>query len=209
MSWPSLLAGNYFLDDNACPWAGPIIPIPFMEKGPVGTGWEQTTRLQGQQCRDGWFGQRPMNLGMVLGGMAGIVDIDCDCQWACDLADIWLPRTLTFGRASRRRSHRFYIGRSGSKQFKDPTDKKMLIEIRSNKANGEVGLQTVLPGSTHPSGELVEFEPDSLPAPVVVDVVDLYRRVAIIASMSLVAKHWPESGRHETQLGLAGVLVKT
>ena len=44
-------------------------------------------------------------------------------------------------------------------QFKDPLTKAMLVELRGlKKTNGSVGLQTVLPGSVHVSGELIAFE---------------------------------------------------
>lgn len=179
------------------------IPIASGEKGPKTGGWQQRTLQHAIAMFETEF--RPdilCNVGVLLGAPScRLVDVDFDCAEAIAFADLFLPPTCTFGRPSRRSSHRLYYVEVNPKQFKDPTDRKMLVEIRSD------GQQTVFPGSYHPSGEFVSFEPDSI-MPVAIDARTLLDGVAKIAACALVARHWPENGRHEAQLAYAGALLK-
>lgn len=178
------------------------VPIPFREKGPKIPGWQSFTNSQVAANFGELFPEhQDRNVGVVLGDASGrLVDVDCDCIPAVRFADLLLPTTAIFGRASRRRSHRLYVGETQTKQFKDPVDGSMIIEIRSN------GGQTVFPGSVHPSGESIEWDPESS-APVAFDMAELHRLVAAVAAFSVIAKHWPDKGRHEAQLAFAGALL--
>jgi replicative DNA helicase len=104
------------------------------------------------------------NVGVLLGDDAGgLVDVDLDCAEAIALAPELLPKTLEFGRASSRRSHRLYIAlHARTEKFVQPLGAgktKMLVELRANKTDGDgEGLQTVFPGSVHETGERVEWE---------------------------------------------------
>ena len=81
----------------------------------------------------------------------------------------------------------------------------MLVELRIG--GGGKGCQTVFPGSTHPTGELIEWEPRGDGAPAIVDGGDLLRRVERLAACALLAKYWPGHGaRHNVRLPVAGVL---
>src|SRR5207248_240902 len=85
--------------------------------------------------------------------------------------------------------------------FKDPTSGTMLVELRST------GVQTVLPGSTHTSGERIEWVRDGEPG--VVDAAILRQQVAGIALTALLGRHWPHAGaRHEVSLAVAGGLLQ-
>lgn len=185
-------------------WNQPVpirtIPVAYGEKAPGFADWGEHRT---DPYRDHYGKQT--NVGIPLGFCnSGWTDTDFDCAEAIYLANLFLPPSTSFGRRSRRASHRLFITNIATKQFKDPIDggKKMLVEIRSD------GCQTVLPGSTHPEGELVEFEPGTIFPPVHIDPLEYLQRVQAIAAFSLAAKHWPSSGRHELQLGLAGVLLQ-
>jgi hypothetical protein len=98
-----------------------------------------------------------------------------------------------------------------SRQFKDPLangeDEAMLLEIRGTKADGGIGFLTIVPPSTHPSGEKVEFEPGFAHFPAIVDASHLESRAATAAAAALLARHWPgEGNRHDAFLALAGLL---
>jgi hypothetical protein len=59
----------------------------------------------------------------------------------------------------------------------------MLVELRGlKKTNGEVGLQTVLPGSVHVSGEPITFEAGHDSVPATVAPADLVRAVHKVAA---------------------------
>src|SRR6185437_9355238 len=185
-------------------WA--ILPIPRGEKGPRITGWPDL-RL-GESDLPAYFGNGE-NIGAILGTPShGIVDVDRDCSEAITVADYFLPETgCVFGRASKPRSHHFYIcepnnalSRPRPEKFCAP-DGITLVEVRAD------GQQTVVPPSLHPSGEFYEFSKDGEPAVVSGD--DLRRDVARVAAAALIARHWPAQGqRHEAAIALAGMLLR-
>ncbi len=78
----------------------------------------------------------------------------------------------------------------------------MLIEIRNT------GCQTVLPGSVHPSGELVESTPGTKTI-VSIDEDSLLKAAGKTASASLLAREWVgmKGSRHEATLALSGALL--
>lgn len=187
------------------------VPVPFREKGPVEDGW-QKLRLCAEDLPR-YFNSQPQNIGILLGDESGTADIDCDCMEAVAAAAEFAPPTgMRFGRQSKPASH--YIYRSTpatrSKKFVDPTDKKStLVEFRCQKKDGTVGLQTVVPPSKHPSGEQIRFEPGANKEPGQTDATTLTVAVARIASVALLARHWPKEGsRHDAFLALAGILAR-
>ena len=94
-----------------------------------------------------------------------------------ELADKILPATTSiFGRKSKPGSHRLYrvAGKVPTVKFVDPVTGKMIHEIRGD------GSQTVFPGSTHPSGELIDWILDGEPAPI--DLKELIRAGARLAA---------------------------
>jgi RecA-family ATPase len=105
------------------------------------------------------------NIGVILGeASGGLTDADLDCHEAVELAPkVLLETGAVFGRASKPRSHHLYrvAGPAPTIKFLDPTTGKSLLELR-----GDGGLQTVLPGSVHPSGELIEWAEEGEPATV-------------------------------------------
>lgn len=174
-------------------WA--LVPIPAGEKGPRLSNWQTT------QFTEGDF--KPTdNIGVKLGDPSnGLTDIDLDCKQAVEAASSLLPKTQRIhGRKSKRRSHYWYYCTGiKSEGFKD-IDGSMLVEIRYT------GGQTVLPPSTHPSGEILEWELDK--APLVTEAPLLRDSVVWVATAALLARHWPEAGsRHDAAGQIAGLLL--
>jgi KaiC/GvpD/RAD55 family RecA-like ATPase len=94
------------------------------------------------------------NVGALMGEPSGwIVDIDLDDARAPEVARTLLPHTRMFGRAGKRGSHYLYRV-VGAKTRKWQGAGGMIVELRST------GTQTMMPGSVHPSGEMVEWEND-------------------------------------------------
>jgi hypothetical protein len=154
----------------------PVV-IPFKKKRPVGTNWHER-RINAANVGRFFNGER-QNIGVQLGPVShDLTDCDLDCSEALVIAPALLPATpAIFGRASARKSHRLYYSDlaetvdKAALQFKDPNrggddDKAMLLELRIG--GGGRAAQSVFPGSTHPSGESIEWE-DGAGDPVEVD----------------------------------------
>jgi hypothetical protein len=158
------------------------VPVIHGGKKPIGDDWEKQ-RIDAANLPNYYNGQ-PQNVGGLLGisslGNFGFTDVDLDSSEALALAKAFLPETgMIFGRASKPASHHCYFTDPPVRleQFRDPLNKKsMLLELRGlKKTDGESGLQTVLPGSAHPSGEPITFEPGHDSAPTSVPPAELIR----------------------------------
>lgn len=152
-----------------------VVPVPHAEKGPRISGW-QHLRLGPDDLAKHFNGTG--NIGLLLGEPSGgLVDVDLDCPEAIELADRFLPPTSAMtGRASKPRSHRWYVCPGVStRQFKDPVTKEMIVELRST------GVQTVVGPSLHPDGErydTLEGQPAVVsPAALMAGVEALYNAV--------------------------------
>lgn len=151
------------------------------------------------------------NVGVVLGPVSGgLVDVDLDSRAALELAEYFLPRTRTFGRKSKRASHwLYYADGARSDQLKfGPKDRRELVEIRAqNRLDDGCGHQSVFPGSTHESGERIEWDNDEEIARV--DAGELAWAVARLAVASVVYDGWVEGGgRNVKSMGITGGLLK-
>src|SRR5262249_34924800 len=126
------------------------IPVKFRSKAPKIKGWPELT-VSANNVGD-YFNGEPINIGVLTGRPSGgLVDVDIDSPEALKFASHFLPQTnCIFGRHSKPQSHWLYrvddIGRHES--FVGDT---MVIELRGQKH------YTLFPGSTHPSGEPIEF----------------------------------------------------
>jgi hypothetical protein len=186
------------------------VPIPYREKGPKLENW-QNLRLTAEQVPD-YFNGQPQNIGVLQGEPYGSCDIDLDCLQALLAWPHFAPETgLIFGHQSKPDSHWFYRidPPHRSVKFIDPIDHATLLELRCLKADGGTGLQTLVPPSTHPSGEPIEFCRDGNREPANVDAEELGRAVRWTAAVALLARHWPaaQGGRHDAFLSLAGALA--
>ncbi len=186
------------------------VPVPFRQKAPVVNGW-QKLRLRAEDLSR-YFDCHAQNIGILLGDDAGTADIDCDCIEAVAAAVEFAPPTgMRFGRKSKPASHHIYRSAPAARfqKFVDPTDKSTIVELRGQKTNGTIGLQTVVPPSVHPSGEPIRFEARADREPGVADAAGLRTAVTRIAAAALLARHWPKEGsRHGAFLALAGVLAR-
>lgn len=172
------------------------VPIRPGQKAPSDAGWTKRVFTRADFAPDD-------NVGVKNGEPSHwLVDTDCDCAEAIDAAQVFMPETgLVHGRASRRRSHLWYqVPQATTTKFTDLDSSCVLIEIRST------GSQTVVPPSTHPSGEPIEWENDG--APLAVELEDYLRAVRMTAICTLFSRHWPASARHEYAGHLAGFLAR-
>ena len=153
-----------------------------------------------------------MNIGVQLGPMSnGLTDVDLDCREAVAIGPMLLPSSNNiFGRASKPRSHWLYGTTLADKiakaclQFKD-VDGTMMLELKIG--GGGKGSQSVFPGSTHTSGEAIEWDRDG--ALVTVDDDKLLRQVRRLAVAVMLARHWPAEGaRHDAALTVGGFLAR-
>jgi hypothetical protein len=187
-----------------------VVPVPHRQKKPVEQAW-QSLRLSSDDLRN-HFNSQPKNIGILLGDEAGTADIDCDCPEAIAAASELAPETgMVFGRKSKPASHYIFRATGGllSSRFVDPTDKRTIAELRCRKKDGSIGLQTIVPPSTHESGELIRFEDGRNREPRVVSAELLQSAAQKIAAAALLAKHWPKEGsRHDAFLALAGILAR-
>lgn len=126
-------------------------PVRLMpgDKKAIETGWTSRVHDEGTVRAEFKPGE---NVGALMGEPSGwIVDIDLDAARAPEVARTLLPHTRMFGRAGKRGSHYLYRV-VGAKTRKWQGADGMIVELRST------GTQTMMPGSVHPSGELVEWE---------------------------------------------------
>jgi Bifunctional DNA primase/polymerase, N-terminal len=178
-----------------------VVPIPVKEKAPRLKGW-QKLRLNKAGLAD-YFSEGG-NIGVLLGDPSKhLIDIDLDCDEAIVLASTFLPATERIhGRKSKLRSHWYYYGEVGLKaeKFSD-LDGTCLLEIRST------GQQTIVPPSTHPSGERVRWAEKGKPSHVTNEMIS--QSTGKLAAACLLSRHWPSIGsRDEASLALAGLLLR-
>lgn len=169
-----------------------VVPIPLREKRPVLKDWPNL-RLTPFDLDDAFRG--PSNIGIILGAPSGgLVDVDLDCMEAVELAPFVLPSTWTYGRASKPRSHWLYMVAGGMepRRYQDPlaSSPVTMLERRSTMESGR-GLQSVVPPSTHPSGEAVQWsdDADGTNCPRTMAADELAERVERLAVATLYARH--------------------
>ena len=176
-------------------------PIPKGEKGPRIRGWQNAAKVFDLDAFD-----EDSNVGTSLTG--DLVDIDLDHPMAVKVAPRLLPRTERIhGRPGTGASHYWYRS-TGVKavQFKLPKslvkagEKDVLVEIRAG-----AGQQTLLPPSTHPSGELLAWDVDKSPTPFAGDGLHAHARG--VATAALLAVVWGRGSRHVIARDAAGFLA--
>ena len=183
------------------------VPVP-RGKNPVIPEWQNLdiTRDNAHQ----YFNGADINVGAIMGPRSGgLTDVDLDCIEAVKLAPHFLPETHSiYGRLGKRKSHWLYTcndpdAKAGKKWFDE--DKKVIVDLRMG--GGGKGAQSVMPGSTHPSGEKYEWDKDG--ALGAFPCATLKTRCVTIAVGTVLMRHWPdESGRHDAALGVGGFLAR-
>ncbi len=188
------------------------IPVAHGSKNPNFSGWQKLKLTEADLPNH--FNGKPQNVGVALGAKSnGLTDIDLDSPEAVRIADYFLPETKAeFGRAGKMRSHRLYYCKGASfEKFNNPflisskdeseRKKACIVELRTGD-----GLQTIFPGSTHESGEAVEWHAGG--EPIEVDAQSLRVAAARLASACLIATVWREGIRNELNLALCGALLR-
>lgn len=173
-----------------------FVPVEANTKRPSRGDWANPEKL---------FPPDAFKPGDNIGGRwgeasKGLIDIDCDSDYARRIVEHLIRKGPRYGRSSNRASH--YLMHSPgarTKQFVNPVSKEMVIEIRST------GSQSLLPPSVHTSGEPYEWERQE--PPETIDAAQLTRDIGEMAAAALVASLWKDS-RHKFALALAGFLAK-
>lgn len=175
-------------------------------KEPFERGWTTRTYTSAElSAFDGY------NLGIRLD--APLVDIDLDCEEAVSFGGL-LPSTgMRHGRAGFTRHYWYLVHdeRSEKHVYTDPVrmdltgSMAILAEWRTGRH------QTVIPPSTHPSGEALEWKGPGQqwgePAEVSYDL--LRKRLRWVAACALIARYWPAKGsRHTADLAYCGGIAK-
>jgi hypothetical protein len=192
------------------------IPVPYREKFPILDDWGNLEITAANVAQ--YFNGGPQNIGVLLGPKSnGLTDVDLDCAEAIRLAKPFLPSTGSqFGRASKPVSHLLYnipdAPNQGSLKLVDPNidpskDGKTNCIIELRMGGGTKAAQTVFPGSTHESGEPVEWYHDGEVA--VSSYAELKAAVTKIAAATLLVRYYPAKGsRHDAALALGGFLAR-
>ncbi|NWG52878.1 MAG: bifunctional DNA primase/polymerase [Hydrogenophilaceae bacterium] len=158
------------------------------------------------------------NVAVALGARSdGLVDFDFDHPVAVEMAELLegvglLPSGPVFGRKSNRASHRLFrcadAGRLVVCQVPDDlkrlinAPKSKLIEVRGN------GCYTVMPGSIHPSGEPVVWEPNSSDDLPELSGAEAVRLGGLIGFLTVIDQcPPPEGARNDAALALTGTLM--
>jgi hypothetical protein len=166
-----------------------FIVTPLHHKRPILRRWQERNLGVADLLRNFRDGR---NIGIVLGGPIGIVDVDLDNPVAVTVADLFLPDTVESGREKYPRSHywyicdpvpasrRFSLPRSMARRLKIEPGEESLAELRST------GQLTMVPPSIHPEdedccfwhpGEVCEIDGEVL--------ADLVLDVAVAALLAL------------------------
>ncbi len=183
-----------------------ITPVRAGDKRPVRDGW-QKERLSAEELRPYFAPGANCNIGLLTGTPSGhVIDTDYDDHGAIIAGAFFMPPTeAVFGRASKPRSHALYISNCQTTTFADPLintasdGRAMLLELRAD------GHQTVLPGSTHPSGEAIAWNLEGEPAPVEADT--LLKAAGRTAAAALIARYW-NGNRQFKAMALMGALLR-
>jgi len=107
------------------------LPIPHQNgnptKGPTGPDWP--IKAANRTYTESDFQEQPCNIGILLGGIKNLTDIDCDSPEAIKVADEIMDhfmkrvgKAMMFGRASKPRSHYIFECDNSlpSEKIKDP-----------------------------------------------------------------------------------------
>lgn len=184
--------------------------LPAREKAPKGK-WGTVVERTDEEL---FFAYGAVsNVGIALGERSrGLIDLDFDWPEAARIADLVLHRLPSFGRPGSPNSHRFAKGTvrkniryqipSSAKNLFD-ADKDTVLELRGD------GLQTMVPPSVHPNGELLRWNDDPRGVPDE-DAEELERYAGCTAFLAVILNRYPRSpgNRDSVCLALAGTLVR-
>lgn len=189
------------------------LPIRDNTKRPYGSDWVNRTVDSEQRLIDLFTEAQEggaNGVGLKLGTHSGgLIDVDLDHPKAGRLREYLLPTSpMQTGRPGHPHSHRWYLVEDevpSTRPYKMP-DGSSSVELRST------GSQTLIPPTTHPSGESYQWvgEPfGGQDGPAVVPGKRLAIQVATLSMGAVLLDGWPrKGGRHEAYLALAGGLLR-
>jgi P4 family phage/plasmid primase-like protien len=188
-----------------------ITPVTFRTKKPsLGDEWQKYEITESNLPQ--YFNGAQQNLGAKLGcGKASPTDLDLDCPEAIAAAPYLLPKTATFGHASKRASHWIYKTNLAATQDRAAikilnTDKAGILEIRMG--GGGKAAMTVFPPSIHISGEPILWE-NGIDQILEIDGDELLKFALQLGAASQLAQVYPKAGgRHDGSLVLGGFLKR-
>lgn len=181
------------------------IPVPAGEKSPGRDSWQDLRISLEDVPRYFTNGQ---NIGLHCGEPSRwLVCVDLDVREALLSAGHFLPPTLISGRESTPESHRWFTCEGADHvTFKD-LNGSMILELRST------GHHTLVPPSTHPSGERYQWANNGHTLATLTPT-ELLKHCRELATATLIARHLPKTraegggGRHELALALTGFLLR-
>ncbi|WP_020469526.1 bifunctional DNA primase/polymerase [Zavarzinella formosa] len=180
-------------------------PVAYEQgtKAPKTQGWQNLNfkNLGDDYLNDKFPEGFNNNVGLVLGvNSSGLVDVDCDCEEAVLVAEMFLPTTrMKHGRGGKT-THYWYRVTDQPGASKKFTLSGSLVELRST------GGQTMVPPSVHPNGERIEWHGDLNPKEI--SWAELSRAVATLASVCALTRFWRAGIRHDAALALSGGLMR-
>ena len=185
------------------------VPVQFMGEEPIPSNW-QKLYLQLKDV-DQWFpADENRNVGIKLGDFCDpIVVVDIVDKDALPFAASYLPQTMVFGRASRRKSH--WVYRTHQAEYKCD-----VVQPRNFVACGDIVLKVlgegqlaVFPGSIHESGELITFEEgrDFSSTPALVEKHELEVGIDMVLIGTVLYKRWITGDRRSLALNAAKCLL--
>ena len=186
-----------------------ILPIVWASKRAFTEGWEGINFNESKKL-DATFSVK-RNIGINLGASA-VVDIDIDSEECLPFADVFLPPTpWVFGRKSKPRSH--YLYRLGEDEIEFDGKSWNLDVKRTGVPHLEMRTgnhYTVLPGSKHEDGEMIEWDGGVWPTEQAPTVTEDELRGALnkMATCAIVARYWGEGVRDNLAHAFAGTCLK-
>ncbi|MGH6763015.1 MAG: bifunctional DNA primase/polymerase [Phyllobacterium sp.] len=184
--------------------------LPAREKAPKGKWGTAVERSD----EDLFFAYgTASNVGIALGERSGgLIDIDNDWPEAALVCNFVFDLYPSFGRATSQNSHRFVRGTLPKNiRFEIPADARELfgadkgtvLELRGNK------LQTMVPPSVHPNGELLRWHDDPRHIPKA-DGAELERYAGGVAFLAVILNRYPRGAgnRDNICLALTGTLIR-
>jgi Bifunctional DNA primase/polymerase, N-terminal len=190
-----------------------MLPVPHKMKKPIGDDW-QTLRITAVDAP--LFFNGAGNIGVLMGEPSGgLTDIDLDSIEAIRAAPYLLPQTAAFGHSpSKPRSHYLYKSDLFATQTRavikfTSSDKRTgILEIRMGRRR--VGRANNFPGSTHVSGEAIQWEESGALSTIAkVDGAELHKHCRRLAAAAEFAMFYPQEGRrHGAAFVLGGLLAR-
>ena len=178
------------------------LPIKAESKAPEGSAWQKTAYTSQEEVEKAFV--EAANVGLLLGTPSnGLVDVDLDAPEARAVATALLPETgMVSGRPGSPRSHFWYVvpDAQGRQSFTHRGSGDTLVELRGT------GGQTVVPPSTHVSGEPIRWEESGDPATSTWE--ELRKAVRTVAASAILVRAWKDGIRHDLAMAVAGSCLR-